>query len=95
MIYSISPHDIGSAMFIGAAILGLGLFLRSRLTNQRLPSRPALVAKFVVAALIAVVFIGAPVKMALHTALPHCAFDKNGQQLTVCLSDDDEQVFVD
>ena len=95
-IYSITPHEIGSAMFIGGALLALGLFLRSRLKKNRLASRPVLIGKTVVAILIAIVFIGAPIRIAMQRSLPNCAFDKDGHQLTICLSDDEnERVFID
>lgn len=96
LIYSITPHEIGSTMFIGGALLALGLFLRSRLKKKRLASRPVLIGKAVVAILIAFVFIGAPIRIAMQRSLPNCAFDKDGHQLTVCLSDDEnERVFID
>ncbi|PKH78730.1 hypothetical protein CXF97_19280 [Pseudomonas sp. Choline-02u-1] len=95
-IYSISPHEIGSAMLIGAVLLGLGLFLRSRLKKQGAPSLWAMIARSVMAIVIASVFIGVPIYIARQMSLPHCAFTKDGQQLTVCLSDDDnERVIVD
>ncbi|WP_339465669.1 MULTISPECIES: hypothetical protein [unclassified Pseudomonas] len=96
-IYSISPHEIGSAMLIGAGLMLFGLFLRSRLKKSHSsgqPSRFAMIGRSVVAVLIAVVFIGAPIKIATHLELPHCAFSKEGQQLTICLGDD-EHVIVD
>lgn len=96
LIYSISRGEIGSAMLTGGALLALGLFLRSRLKNNNPASRPVLIGQFVVALLIASVFIGAPLRIAMQRALPNCAFNKDGQQLTVCLSDDEnERVFVD
>lgn len=95
-IYSISPHEIGSAMLIGAVLLGLGLFLRSRLKKQGAPSLWAMIARSVMAIVIASVFIGVPIYIARQMSLPHCAFTKDGQQLTVCLGDDDnERVIVD
>lgn len=95
VIYSVSPHEIGRAMLTGAAFLAFGLFMRSRFKTTALPSRPLIVGQFVVAILIALFFVGAPIKIALQKPLPHCAFDKNGQQLTICLGDDDERVIVD
>lgn len=95
-IYSISPHEIGSAMLIGVVLLGLGLFLRSRLKKQGAPSLWAMIARSVMAIVIASVFIGVPIYIARQMSLPHCAFTKDGQQLTVCLGDDDnERVIVD
>ena len=95
-IYSISPHEIGSAMLIGAVLLGLGLFLRSRLKKQGAPSLWAMIARSVMAIVIASVFIGVPIYIARQMSLPHCAFTKDGQELTVCLGDDDnERVIVD
>ena len=96
LIYSISRGEIGSAMLTGGALLALGLFLRSRLKNNNPASRPVLIGQCVVALLIASVFIGAPLRIAMQRTLPNCAFNKDGQQLTVCLSDDEnERVFVD
>lgn len=96
LIYSISRHHIGSAMLTGAALLALGLFLRSRLKRNSSASRSGLIVRFIVAILIAIVFIGAPLRIAMQRSLPNCAFSKNGQQLTICLSDDEtERVIVD
>ncbi|WP_415763096.1 hypothetical protein [Pseudomonas sp. CP4] len=95
-IYSISPHEIGSAMLIGALLLVLGLFLRSRLRKQRAPSLWAMIGRLATAILILTVFIGVPIYVARQMSLPHCAFTEDGQQLTICLSDDDnERVIVD
>lgn len=93
-IYSISPHEIGSAMLIGAVLLGLGLFLRSKLKKKGTVSGLAMTSRSALAVLIATVFIGVPVYIAKQVSLPHCAFSKDGQQLSVCLGDD-ERVIVD
>ncbi|RON85066.1 hypothetical protein [Pseudomonas fluorescens] len=94
-IYSISPHEIGSAMLIGAVLLGLGLFLRSKLKKKGTVSGLVMTSRSALAVLIATVFIGVPVYIAKQVSLPHCAFSKDGQQLSVCLGDDDERVIVD
>lgn len=97
-IYSISPHEIGSAMLIGAVLFGLGLYLRSRLNKQKkgAPTLWAMIGRSATAILISTVFIGVPIYVARQMSLPHCAFTKDGQQLTICLSDDDnERVIVD
>lgn len=96
LIYSVSPGEIGSGMLTGAIFLTLGLFLRSRFKTTGRQSRSALVAKSVVASLIAILFIGAPIRIAWQVSLPNCAFNKQGQQLTICLGDDeDERAIVD
>ncbi|CAI8826067.1 Transmembrane protein [Pseudomonas sp. IT-347P] len=94
-IYSISPHELGSAMLIGAVFLGLGLFLRSKLKKTRTASGWAMLGRSLLAILIAIVFIGVPAYISKQLSLPHCAFSKDGQQLSVCLGDDDEPVIVD
>ncbi|MFW9080128.1 hypothetical protein ACOI9X_12745 [Pseudomonas sp. P2757] len=99
VIYSTSQKGIVVAMLIGVAMFLAGFYLRAWLkkrSTQKPLSRLKLVGKFAVAALLALIFIGVPVKIAQHRSLPHCAFDKNGMQLTICLGDsDDERVFVD
>lgn len=99
VIYSISQKDIVVATVIGGAMFLTGFYLRAWLkkrNTQKPPSRLELLGKFVVATLLALIFIALPVKIAQQAFLPRCAFDKNGMQLTICLGDsDDERVFVD
>ncbi|MFJ4197091.1 hypothetical protein [Pseudomonas sp. NPDC089534] len=93
LIYSTSPQEIKIAMLIGVGFLLLGAFLRSRGAPSL--SRFKVIARSGVAILLSILFISVPLMVAKQRSLPHCAFDKEGQQLTVCLSDEDERVIVD
>lgn len=93
LIYSVSPDEIGRAMLTGAGFVALGLFLRPRFKTTALPPRPLLIGQIVVALLIALLFVGLPIKNALQKPLPSCAFDKQGHQLSICLGND--RVIVD
>lgn len=41
------------------------------------------------------IFAGIPLANALHAPLPHCAFNKEGMQLTICLDESDTRNIVD
>ncbi|MDN3224412.1 hypothetical protein [Pseudomonas nunensis] len=95
VIYSTSPHEIGTVMLIGAMLLGSGLYFRAKRKRWAL-DREFMSVQFIVAMMLAAFFIGVPMAIYKQQNLPHCAFSKEGQQLTVCLGDDDnERVIVD
>ncbi|WP_242487705.1 hypothetical protein [Pseudomonas sp. TH31] len=92
VIYSSSPHIIAVYMLIGAVLMGSGLYARSRI-KMRTPSRLKMFGQIFVAAALTAIYVGAPVAISKQRALPDCAFNKAGQQLTVCIGD--ERVIVD
>jgi hypothetical protein len=95
VIYSISRQGIGTFMLIGAMLLGSGLYARARRKTRAL-DREHMPVQFIVALMLAAFFIGVPLAIYKQQTMPHCAFSKEGQQLTVCLGDDDsERVIVD
>lgn len=95
VIYSVSQHEIGSFMLIGVLLLASGLYVRA-LRKPRAPDPEQMPVQFIAALLLAGFFIGVPMSIYKKQTMPHCAFSKEGQQLTVCLGDDDnERVIVD
>lgn len=95
VIYSTSPQEIGSLMLIGAMLLGSGLYVRAK-RKLRTLDREFMSVQFIVAMMLAAFFIGVPMAIYNQQTMPRCAFSKEGQQLTVCLGDDDsERVIVD
>ncbi|WP_256735433.1 hypothetical protein [Pseudomonas sp. dw_612] len=87
VIYSTSPHEIGTVMLIGVMLLGSGLYVRAR-RKPRALDREHMPVQFIIAAMLAAFFIGVPLAIYKQQTLPHCAFNKAGQQLTVCIGDD-------
>lgn len=98
LIYSPGQSDITVAMLIGAAILASGLYAYTRVkaANKKASfSGLKLFAKIVVATALSGFFIAVPLTVLKQQALPHCAFNKEGQQLTVCLGDGDTPTIVE
>lgn len=83
-MYSITEHEIGSFMIIGVIVLASGLYAREQLKN-RMPDREHMPVQFVAAILLGAFFIGVPLAKYTQTPLPYCAFNKAGQQLSICL----------
>jgi len=95
VMYSISEHEIGSIMIIGVIVLSSGLYARDQL-KARPPSPNPAPWKIIIAALLVAFFMGVP--LAIHILsrqppLPYCAFNKTGQQLSICL--DHNRVIID
>jgi len=95
VIYSISQHEIGSFMIIGVILLASGLYARAKL-KKRVPDRDQMPVQIIVALMLAAFYIGVPLAIYKQQTMPRCAFNKDGQQLTVCLGNDEsERVIVD
>ncbi|PMY71048.1 MULTISPECIES: hypothetical protein [Pseudomonas] len=99
LIFSPQAWELDYAMAIGAGFVASGLYWYR---HGRLKPRPAassvdvLFLRTVGALILAGVFILPALSFIKERALPHCAFNKAGQQLSVCLGDDpDERVIVD
>lgn len=98
MILSTSRQEIGVAMLIGAVLLCSGLYARSRIksrASKTSPSRSAMSGRMAVATMLLILFVGVPMAIFKQQSLPYCAVNKAGQQLTVCLGEDDVPVVVD
>lgn len=87
VIYSISQHEIGSFMIIGVILLASGLYARAKL-KKRVPDRDQMPVQIIVALMLAAFYIGVPLAIYKQQTMPRCAFNKDGQQLTVCLGND-------
>jgi len=99
LIFSPQAWELDYAMAIGCGFVASAAYW---CRHGRLKPRPAassadvLFLRTVGALILASVFILPALSFTKQQALPHCAFDKAGQQLTVCLGDDpDERVIVD
>jgi hypothetical protein len=91
-IYSISEHEIGSFMIIGVIVLSTGFYAREKLKN-RVPDPEQMPVQFIAAVLLGAFFIGVPLAKYTEKPLPYCAFNKAGQQLSICIGK--ERVIVD
>lgn len=99
LIFSPQDWELDYAMAIGCGFVASGWYWYRR---GRLKPRPAassadvLFLRTVGALILAGVFILPALSFIKERALPHCAFNEAGQQLTVCLGDDPgERVIVD
>ncbi|WP_174379020.1 hypothetical protein [Burkholderia pyrrocinia] len=98
LIYCPQRQEIAEAMLAGTIFLIVGIFARvrgARLAGPESVSRIGLVARLPLAVLLAWVCVGFPLVAMLHKPLPYCAFDKEGNQLTICLDSTDPRVIVD
>jgi len=97
LIFSIQPRELDYVMVFGFALVYSGVYLWRR---QRLKPRPhanaqELSLRILWAVLLAGFFI-APLVNASKPPLPHCAFNKAGEQLSACLlGTPEERVIVD
>ncbi|MCD5989299.1 hypothetical protein KDX30_15430 [Pseudomonas sp. CDFA 553] len=98
LIYSPVQSDIKVAMLIGAAILASGVYayLRAKTANKKASiSGLKIFGKIVVATALIGFFVGVPLSVLKQQAMPHCAFSKEGQQLTICLDAGDTHTIVE
>ncbi|MCO8169346.1 hypothetical protein NJC40_16390 [Pseudomonas sp. 21LCFQ02] len=98
LLYSPGRSDITVAMLIGAAILVSGFYAYRRAktaTKRASLSGLKIFGKIVVATALSGFFVAVPLAALKQQALPHCAFNKQGQQLTVCLGDGDTPTIVE
>ncbi|WP_277588319.1 hypothetical protein [Pseudomonas chlororaphis] len=98
LIFSPQAWELDYAMAIGCGLVFSGLYWyrRGRLKPRSVATRAdVLLPRTVGALILAGVFI-LPALNFIKQPLPTCAFNKAGQQLSVCLSDDpNERVIVD
>ncbi|QQZ44076.1 hypothetical protein IF690_11265 [Pseudomonas sp. SK3(2021)] len=99
LIFSPQAWELDYAMAIGCVLVCSGLY---GYRHGRLKPRPVatgadvLLPRTVGALILASLFILPPLSFIKQQALPNCAFNKAGQQLTVCLGDEpSERVMVD
>ncbi|KQQ62494.1 hypothetical protein ASF84_27035 [Pseudomonas sp. Leaf127] len=98
LIFSPVQSDITVAMLIGAAILASGLYActRAKTANKKASlSGLKLFGKIVVATALSGFFVSIPLAVLKQQALPDCAVNKQGQQLTVCLDAGDTPTLVE
>ncbi|UMZ14414.1 hypothetical protein I9018_12265 [Pseudomonas sp. MPFS] len=99
LMFSPMARELDYAMAIGCAFIYSGVQL---LRRRRLAPRPAatsadeLFLRTVWALILAALFILPPLNAMRQRALPYCAFNKAGEQLSVCLGGGpEERVIVD
>lgn len=99
LMFSPQQHEIGVAMLVGAAFLISGEYLRRRRLKRPVAPPKAgflLLLRTLVAGLLVSLFTFVPWTIYKELTLPTCAFNKAGQQLSVCIGHDSEEpVIVD
>ncbi|MBA0197215.1 hypothetical protein H4F51_01105 [Pectobacterium brasiliense] len=89
LILSPMPGELYVSMLVGAGMAAIGIVKRSPVAQ-----RPTY-AKAVAALLLVALYLALPLHLYLREPLPYCAFSPDGQQLSICLGDNDERIIVE
>jgi len=98
LIHSPGREELAAAMLAGVALLIGGAILHVRAARAQHPrpiSQARVLVRLAAAGSLTLIFAGIPLANALRAPLPHCAFNKEGMQLTICLDESDTRTIVD
>lgn len=94
LILSPMPGELYVSMLVGAGMAAIGIVKYRHARRNPVAPRPSY-AKAVAALLLIALYFALPLHFYLREPLPYCAFSPSGQQLTVCLGDNDERIIVE
>ncbi|MCA6941177.1 hypothetical protein LF927_08265 [Pectobacterium polaris] len=94
LILSPMPGELYVSMLVGACMAAIGVVKYRHARRNPVAPRPTS-AKTVAALLLIALYLAFPLHLYLREPLPYCAFSPSGQQLTVCLGDNDERIIVE
>ncbi|MCL6361355.1 hypothetical protein EXT49_15165 [Pectobacterium polaris] len=94
LILSPMPGELYVSMLVGAGMTAIGVVKYRHARRNPVAPRPTS-AKTVAALLLIALYLAFPLHLYLREPLPYCAFSPSGQQLTVCLGDNDERIIVE
>ncbi|KAF1067372.1 MAG: hypothetical protein GAK45_01677 [Pseudomonas citronellolis] len=90
LTFSPSPGELGGSTLVFIAMIGLTILLQRRGYLRACSDEDALLPfRLFVAAALATFFLVLPLRLFLLVRLPPCSFSASGQQLSVCLGDDE------
>ncbi|QDX96478.1 hypothetical protein EGD00_03960 [Pectobacterium carotovorum subsp. carotovorum] len=94
LILSPMPGELYVSMLVGAGMAAIGI-VKYRHARRHLVAQRPTYAKAVAALLLIALYLALPLHLYLREPLPYCAFSPDGQQLSVCLGDNDERIIVE
>ncbi|MFJ5407591.1 hypothetical protein [Pectobacterium punjabense] len=94
LILSPTPGELYVSILVGVAMTAIGVVKYRH--AQRNPTAPhPTYAKAAAALLLVALYLVLPLHLYLREPLPYCAFSPDGQQLSICLGDNDERIIVE
>ncbi|MFJ5360837.1 hypothetical protein ACIPUG_07745 [Pectobacterium sp. CHL-2024] len=94
LILSPMPGELYVSMLVGAGMAAIGIVKYRHTRRSPVAQRPTY-AKAVAALLLVALYLALPLHLYLREPLPYCAFSPDGQQLSICLGDNDERIIVE
>ncbi|MEQ9844567.1 hypothetical protein [Pectobacterium brasiliense] len=94
LILSPMPGELYVSMLVGACMAAIGIVKYRHARRNPVAPRPTY-AKAAAALLLIALYLALPLHLYLREPLPYCAFSPDGQQLSVCLGDNDERIIVE
>ncbi|MBB1526636.1 hypothetical protein H4Q82_09040 [Pectobacterium carotovorum subsp. carotovorum] len=94
VILSPMPGELYVSMLVGAGMAAIGIVKYRHAQRNPVAQRPTY-AKAVAALLLIALYLALPLHLYLREPLPYCAFSPDGQQLSICLGDNDERIIVE
>ncbi|MFJ5434638.1 hypothetical protein ACIPSR_13830 [Pectobacterium sp. CHL-2024] len=94
LILSPMPGELYVSMLVGAGMAAIGIVKYRHARCSPVAQRPTY-AKAVAALLLVALYLALPLHLYLREPLPYCAFSPDGQQLSICLGDNDERIIVE
>ncbi|MEQ9890873.1 hypothetical protein [Pectobacterium aroidearum] len=94
LILSPMPGELYVSMLVGAGMAAIGIVKYRHARRNPIAPRPTY-AKAIAALLLVALYLALPLHLYLREPLPYCAFSPDGQQLSICLGDNDERIIVE
>lgn len=94
LILSPMPGELYVSMLVGAGMAAIGIVKYRHAQRNPVAQRPTY-AKAIAALLLVALYLALPLHLYLREPLPYCAFSPDGQQLSICLGDNDERIIVE
>nr|WP_240355186.1 hypothetical protein [Pectobacterium brasiliense] len=88
------PGELYVSMLVGVGMAAIGIVKYRHAQRNPVAQHPTY-AKTVAALLLVALYLVLPLHLYLREPLPYCAFSPDGQQLSICLGDNDERIIVE
>ncbi|MBT9186077.1 hypothetical protein ILP31_18495 [Pectobacterium punjabense] len=94
LILSPTPGELHVSILVGVAMTTIGIVKYRHARRNSIAPRPTY-TKAIAALLLVALYLVLPLHLYLREPLPYCAFSPDGQQLSICLGDNDERIIVE
>ncbi|MDC9820094.1 hypothetical protein ABRQ07_16045 [Pectobacterium polonicum] len=93
LILSPTPGELHVSILVGIVMATIGIVKYRHAQRNSIAPRPTY-PKAIAALLLVALYLVLPLHLYLREPLPYCAFSPDGQQLSICLGDNDERIIV-